>query len=153
LWWNVDKVLWQEYGLPDATHTRRDIEDAEANLSPAQTMDAQLATQGDDSSYHAPSGGVGCDLMPDPHDDSWRSSKDMELIERRIRAISWLIADKEYQRMQLQQGEKREIDELCRFFFPDLFKPSSAFAEAWKLGSKRRWWRVENYSKYMKNRS
>ncbi len=90
--------------------------------------------------------------MPDPGSEEWRNDSAMELIERRIWAILWVIESKQYERMALENGDKGNIQKLCEHFAPELFRGKTVFADAWKVGSKRQWWRMENYQKFMKHR-
>jgi len=90
--------------------------------------------------------------LPDPLNESWREDSAMELIERRMCAILWVIESKEFERMALENGDKGRIKELCEHSAPKLFEGSTVFDDAWKAGSKRQWWRMADYAKYMKNR-
>jgi len=90
--------------------------------------------------------------LPDPFNESWREDSAMELIERRMCAISWVIESKGFERLALENGEKGHIKEFCEDSEPKLFRGSTVFDDAWKRGSTRKWWRMANYAKYMKNR-
>lgn len=154
LWWMVDKVLLQEHGLCDLLDTCQGTgNEVEPNASPV-CSEPDLTSQEDDESLCQPSDDHSVvEPLPDPEDDSWCKDREMVLNERRTRAIVWLLHDKEYERMEIKRGEKKEIEELCKHFFEDLFQSSTAFSQAWKLGSKRQWWRVEDYNKFMRNRA
>lgn len=91
--------------------------------------------------------------LPDPLNESWREDSDMELIERRMCAISWVIESKDFERMALEDGDKGRIKTVCEYSAPKLFKGSTVFSDAWKAGSKRQWWRMANWAKFMKHRA
>ena len=51
----------------------------------------------------------------------------MELIERRMCAISWVIESKGFERLALENGEKGHIKEFCEDSEPKLFRGSTVF--------------------------
>jgi hypothetical protein len=129
---------WAALGLPKPAALLSEVEDA-----PAPTGEKSETRTLHRKEQHP---------LPDPANEAWRGDSAMELIERRMRAILWVIESKEFERMALDKGERGLIKELCEHIEPELFKRSTVFDDAWKEGSKRQWWRVADYHKYMKNR-
>lgn len=92
---------------------------------------------------------VQAEAVEDVDADNDNDTKGLTKLEKQQKAILKVIENKGFKPMAIPDGEKTgTIQRACENKYATLFKGSTSFDRAWKLGLKSNLWKMENHESY-----